>query len=92
MSNKVDHYPWDIRRVTISLGGEDDCNGWMEAEVFSSKDNAASFSLTFKNTCHDSTNDDPDYLLDCVDIRAAVLLRDFLNYALKDFDKATSPD
>ena len=36
--------PWDVKTVNISLGGEADENGWLEAEVFDDE----TFRITFR--------------------------------------------
>jgi hypothetical protein len=71
--------PWDIKTINISLGGEEDENGFMNIEVF----NDEHFHIAFRNAnvCYSETNQN-DFLVENMSLSVAKRLRDFLNYAI----------
>lgn len=72
-----DNKPWDIKRLALSLGGEDDEHGFITFEVFDNK----TLNI-YEGTSDDSAQ--PKWFYEDIDLRAARLLRDFLNYAVKN--------
>lgn len=80
-----DGKPWDIKSIKISLGGETDGNGFVEAEVFDNDH----FRLTFENVTFSGYEIKDGKLLrgeitlEDINIDFARRLRDFLNYAVK---------
>ena len=71
--SKEDGKPWDIKELTLSLGGIDDENGFIRFSVF----NDEYFSI------HDGDSDhDCAWAYHDIDMDAARRLRDFLNYAV----------
>lgn len=65
---------WDIKTIKISLGGEDDENGFLDVEIF----NRDSLGL-YLNKKDDG---DAESFIENISIDAAKRIRDFLNYAL----------
>ena len=76
---KDDGKPWDVKTVNISLGGEADENGWLEAEVFDDE----TFRITFRGAdMRWDTEDRSDCTVEEMPLSIARRLRDFLNYAV----------
>ena len=76
---KDDGKPWDVKTVKISLGGEADENGWLEAEVFDDE----TFRITFRGAdMRWDTEDRSDCTVEEMPLSIARRLRDFLNYAV----------
>ena len=76
---KDDGKPWDVKTVKISLGGESDENGWLEAEVFDDE----TFRITFRGAdMRWDTEDRSDCTVEEMPLSIARMLRDFLNYAV----------
>ena len=73
MAILTDEKPWDIKRLILSLGGENDENGFIKFEVFDD----AHFSIYEGNG-----SQDPKWSYEGIDLEAAKRLRDFLIYAL----------
>ena len=74
-----DMEPWDVKRLTISLGGEEyeiDSKGFLTFEVFS--DDTFNIYEGDQATSHK----DPKWFAENVDMSAARRIRDFLNYAV----------
>ena len=69
-----DELPWGVKQLKLSLGGEDDCNGWIKIQIF--HDRGLDIYI---NEHH---KDGPDWCCEEIDLEAARLLRDFLNYAV----------
>jgi len=65
--------PWDIKTIKVSLGGEDDVNGFVVFQIFEYREGA---KLIIKS------NDDEDCFFGEIPMDAAIRLRDFLNYAV----------
>lgn len=76
-----DYYPWEIREVSISLGGPADDNGFLSCEVFSPQDELIHWSIYLNKN---KISGGCDFSIETMDIRSAIAFRDFLNYALKD--------
>jgi len=75
LSNDLDENPWDIKRLTLSLGGGPDKERFIVFEIF----NKDSFNI-YEGDGHGK---DPKWHYEEIDLKAARLLRDFLNYAVK---------
>jgi hypothetical protein len=72
--------PWDVRGIQISLGGEDDEIGFLEAELFDDR-----FRISFRNANLTGCPRGVDSVtLEEMDIDVAKRLRDFLNYAVSE--------
>ena len=83
-----DEKPWDVKTVKISLGGLDDENGWLEAEIF----NDDTFLITFRGAHikwgNETGGDDlTDPTVEDMPLDVARRLRDFLNYAVPNMEK-----
>ena len=85
---KDDGKPWDVKTVKISLGGEADENGWLEAEVFDDE----TFRITFRGAdMRWETEDRSDCTVEEMPLSIALRLRDFLNYAVPNAQVTGSP-
>ena len=71
-----DGFPWDVKRVNIDLGGDDD--EYIEAMVFCDR----AFSIAIRKI--DVLRSENEITVDGMHIDVARRLRDFLNYAVKD--------
>ena len=67
---------WDIKTIKISLGGEDDENGFIDVEMFN--DHGVGI---YKNRTEDGN---AEVFIEEISTDAAKRIRDFLIYALKD--------
>ena len=74
-----DFKPWDVKVVRISLGGEDDADGWLEAEVFDDKELRISFNGANIGDCQIGVT---SATVEEMSIDVARRLRDFLTYAV----------
>ena len=85
---KDDGKPWDVKTVKISLGGEADENGWLEAEGFDDE----TFRITFRGAdMRWDTEDRSDCTVEEMPLSIARRLRDFLNYAVPNGCLMTTP-
>ena len=85
---KDDGKPWDVKTVKISLGGEADENGWLEAEVFDDE----TFRITFRGAdMRWDTEDRSDCTVEEMPLSIARRLRDFLNYPVPNGCLMTTP-
>ena len=78
-----DMKPWDIKRLTISLGGEEyevDSKGFLTFEVFS--DDTFNIYEGDQATPHRA----PKWCAENIDMSAARRIRDFLNYAVCELE------
>ena len=66
--------PWDVKSLTLSLGGADDENGFITFEVFD--DNVFNIYEGSK------LGEEHEWFYEEIDIDAARRLRDFLNFAV----------
>ena len=71
-----DDFPWDVKRVNIDLGGDDD--EYIEAMVFCDR----AFSIAIRKI--DALRSENEITVDGMHIDVARRLRDFLNYSVKD--------
>lgn len=80
MSEDLDTKPWDIKRLLLSLGGEDglDSNGFIVFEIFNNE--------RF-NIYEGDGRSESKWFYEEIDLEAARCLRDFLNYAVPDESK-----
>ena len=69
-------FPWDVKRVNIDLGGDDD--EYIEAMVFCDR----AFSIAIRKI--DVLRRENEITVDGMHIDVARRLRDFFNYAVKD--------
>lgn len=76
-NNKPD-LPWDIKTLTLSLGGIDDDKGFIKFSVFDDK----YFSIRDGGLGDDGENGNCAWIFDDINIDAARRLRDFLIYAV----------
>ena len=67
---------WDIKSIKISLGGLDDANGFVKAEIFDDM-----YLGIYKNP---NSEGGCDAFIESIPIDAAKRIRDFLIYALED--------
>lgn len=72
--------PWDVKRITINLGGEDDA--MLEVEIFCERQ----FGIRFTSIEHSGTFE--NFEVEEMHMDVARRLRDFLNYAVPDIRAA----
>lgn len=75
MNEDVDPDPWGVKRLTLSLGGEDglDSNGFIVFEIFDNE----RFNI-YEGDGHSKSK----WFYEEIDLEAAKLIRDFLIYAI----------
>jgi hypothetical protein len=76
--NDEEYKPWDTKTLILSLGEEDDAQGFIKFEVFDDD--------WFMMCEGGSRKKNPKWCYESIHIDAAVRLRDFLIYATKGLE------